>query len=182
MCLSGSNFLEQGYCTDENNKITESKINAMLCGKQSTGNFADQMETVLKIIRWKVSFVNITTWHGLVHSHKSNSFSVIQTVVLAFVILGSKYYIENFTLMSQVRKRGRANANTTGTVLKVQGLLSSGVSNLGLWAKSGPLCLFPYGLLMLRIVFILNWLGEKKEYLVPHKRNYMKCLCLDVYK
>ena len=169
MCLSGSDFLEQGYCTDENNKITESKINAMLCGKQSTGNFTDQMETVLKIIRWKVNFVNITTWHGLMHSHKSNSFSVIQTVVLAFAILGSKYYIENFTLMSQVRKRGTANANTTGTVLKVQGLLSSGVSNLGLWAKSDPLCLFPYGLLMLRIVFILKWLGKKKNALCHTK-------------
>ena len=39
--------------------------------------------------------------------------------LLAFVILGSKDYIENFTLMSQVRKSGTAKANTTGTVLKV---------------------------------------------------------------
>lgn len=76
MYLSGSDLLQQGYCTDENNKITESKINALLCGKQSTGNFADQMETVLKTIRRKVNFVNVATWRGLVHSHKSNSFSV----------------------------------------------------------------------------------------------------------
>ena len=158
MCLRGSD-LEQGYCTDENNKMTESKINAMLCGKQNTKNFADQMETGLKIIRWKVNFVNITTWHGLVHSHKSSPFSVIQVVVLAFVILGSKYYIENFTLMSQ-DKRGTARANTASAVLKVQGLLSSGVSNL---------YLFLYGLLMLRIVFILKWLGQKKNTSCPAK-------------
>lgn len=51
-------------------------MNALLCGKQSTGNFADQMETVLKTIRRKVNFVYVATWRGLVHSHKSNSFSV----------------------------------------------------------------------------------------------------------
>lgn len=39
----------------ENNRTIENKINAMLCGKQITGNFTHQMETVLKIIRSKVS-------------------------------------------------------------------------------------------------------------------------------
>lgn len=47
VCLSGSDLLEQSYCTDENNRITESKFDAVLWGKQIAGNSTDQMETVL---------------------------------------------------------------------------------------------------------------------------------------
>ena len=109
MCLSGSDLLEQGYCTDENNRMTESKINAMLCGKQNTKNFADQMETGLKIIRWKVNFVNITTWHGLVHSHAL--FSYLGSCV-GFCYIGKQILYRKFYFNEPGQERNSKNKHS----------------------------------------------------------------------
>lgn len=83
--------------------------------------------------------------------------------------------------MSQVRKSGTAKANTTGTVLKVLGSFSSGVSSLAFWAKSGPLLIPMVQVNAKKLFSFLNGWGKKRTPCATQKKLH-EISCLDVYK